>query len=59
MSKSDKMKAYRQRNEQKREMAEMYSLWCDSLYKLSIANHVMIYFFLYLNFKTRIHLIYS
>ncbi|CAG2104639.1 unnamed protein product [Medioppia subpectinata] len=39
MSRSDKIQRFRQRFQQKREMAEMYSLWCDCLYKLSIANH--------------------
>ncbi|XP_054160860.1 DNA-directed RNA polymerase, mitochondrial-like [Oppia nitens] len=39
MDKSDKIHVYRQRNQMKREMAEMYSLWCNCLYKLSIANH--------------------
>ncbi len=45
MSKMDRMKTYREREIQKREQAEMYSLWCDCLYKLSIANHVIIFIF--------------
>ncbi|XP_046457253.1 DNA-directed RNA polymerase, mitochondrial-like [Daphnia pulex] len=36
---SHKVKAYRDRIAFKRQKAEMYSLWCDSLYRLSLANH--------------------
>lgn len=39
MSKADKAKVTRERLLNKRRRAEMYSLWCDALYKLSIANH--------------------
>ncbi|XP_037513108.1 DNA-directed RNA polymerase, mitochondrial [Rhipicephalus sanguineus] len=39
MSKADKVKITRERLFNKRRRAEMYSLWCDALYKLSIANH--------------------
>ncbi|KAL1483340.1 hypothetical protein MTO96_012747 [Rhipicephalus appendiculatus] len=39
MSKADKVKITRERLLNKRRRAEMYSLWCDALYKLSIANH--------------------
>ncbi|XP_050024400.2 DNA-directed RNA polymerase, mitochondrial [Dermacentor andersoni] len=39
MSKADKVKVTRERVLNKRRRAEMYSLWCDALYKLSIANH--------------------
>ncbi|KAH7960437.1 hypothetical protein HPB49_019575 [Dermacentor silvarum] len=39
MSKADKIKVTRERMLNKRRRAEMYSLWCDALYKLSIANH--------------------
>lgn len=28
------------RMELKRKKGEMYSLWCDALYRLSLANHV-------------------
>lgn len=40
MSKHEKMTLHRKIFSMKRERAEMYSLWCDCLYKLSIANHV-------------------
>ncbi|CAN7938572.1 unnamed protein product [Ixodes hexagonus] len=39
MSKLEKAKVSRERMMLKRRRAEMYSLWCDALYKLSIANH--------------------
>ncbi|XP_064459637.1 DNA-directed RNA polymerase, mitochondrial-like [Ornithodoros turicata] len=39
MSKTEKLKVARERMLVKRKKAEMYSLWCDALYKLSIANH--------------------
>ena len=33
----------------KKELAEMYSLWADCMYKLSIGNHVCLIIKLYLN----------
>lgn len=42
MSKQDKFKLFRQRLYHRRRQAEMYSLWCDALYRLSLANHVSI-----------------
>ncbi|KAM7309765.1 DNA-directed RNA polymerase, mitochondrial isoform X2 [Ixodes scapularis] len=39
MTKLEKAKVSRERMVLKRKRAEMYSLWCDALYKLSIANH--------------------
>lgn len=33
------MAQYRQKK------SDMYSLWCDTLYKLSIANHVCFHYF--------------
>ncbi|KAK9496675.1 hypothetical protein O3M35_013072 [Rhynocoris fuscipes] len=39
MTKEEKYQAYRKRMIAKRKKAEMYSLWCDALYKLSLANH--------------------
>lgn len=39
-SAEDKRKVYKERTEQKRRKNEMYSLWCDALYRLSLANHV-------------------
>lgn len=40
---------YRQRLETTRRKAEMYSLWCTSLYMLSLANHVrIVYIFVFL-----------
>lgn len=43
MSKEERSKLYKERAILKREKAEMYSLWCDALYRLSLANHVCIY----------------
>ncbi|XP_046673153.1 DNA-directed RNA polymerase, mitochondrial isoform X2 [Homalodisca vitripennis] len=39
MTKQERYQAYRQRMLLRRQKAEMYSLWCDALYKLSLANH--------------------
>lgn len=38
-TKEEKYQAYRKRMLIRRKKAEMYSLWCDALYKLSLANH--------------------
>lgn len=43
MSKEERSKLYKERAMLKREKAEMFSLWCDALYRLSLANHVCIY----------------
>ncbi|RZC40231.1 DNA-directed RNA polymerase, mitochondrial, partial [Asbolus verrucosus] len=39
MDKSQKFKMFRQKLQYRRKKAEMYSLWCDCLYRLSLANH--------------------
>jgi len=39
MSPSDRSAIFRQRMIVRRRKAEMYSLWCDALYKLSLAQH--------------------
>ncbi|XP_050532708.1 DNA-directed RNA polymerase, mitochondrial [Daktulosphaira vitifoliae] len=39
MSKEERSLIHRERNILKRQKAEMYSLWCDALYRLSLANH--------------------
>lgn len=39
-SKDERIVLIRKRFKQRKENSEMYSLWCDCLYKLSIANHV-------------------
>ncbi|XP_021914450.1 DNA-directed RNA polymerase, mitochondrial isoform X2 [Zootermopsis nevadensis] len=39
MTKVERYQAYRQRMALRRRKAEMYSLWCDALYRLSLANH--------------------
>ena len=39
----EKRKIDRARMELKRKKNEMYSLWCDALYRLSLANHVSFY----------------
>lgn len=40
MDKVEKYQFFRQKLQYKRKKAEMYSLWCDCLYRLSLANHV-------------------
>jgi len=40
MGKTEKFKAHKERLALKRRKAEMYSLWCDALYRLSLADHV-------------------
>lgn len=40
MPKQEKFQIHKQRLALKRKKAEMYSLWCDALYRLSLANHV-------------------
>ncbi|EFA08534.1 DNA-directed RNA polymerase, mitochondrial [Tribolium castaneum] len=39
MDKAQKFKLFRQKLQYRRKKAEMYSLWCDCLYRLSLANH--------------------
>lgn len=39
MNKQERYQAYRQRMLLRRRKAEMYSLWCDALYRLSLAHH--------------------
>lgn len=39
LTKTQKFEFYRQRMVHRRKQAEMYSLWCDALYRLSLANH--------------------
>lgn len=39
MSKAERYRVYRERMSLRRRKAEMYSLWCDALYRLSLANH--------------------
>lgn len=46
MSKEERSKLFKERALLKREKAEMFSLWCDALYRLSLANHVYISIFL-------------
>jgi DNA-directed RNA polymerase len=40
MTKAERFQIFRQRMALRRHKAEMYSLWCDALYRLSLANHV-------------------
>lgn len=40
MTKAEKFQIFRQKMQVRRRRAEMYSLWCDALYRLSLANHV-------------------
>lgn len=39
MDKTQKYLNFRQKLQYRRKKAEMYSLWCDCLYRLSLANH--------------------
>lgn len=54
MTKVERYQAYRQRMALRRRKAEMYSLWCDALYRLSLANHVSV--ILYIEFHTILHM---
>lgn len=40
MSKDERTRLFKERAILKRQKAEMFSLWCDALYRLSLANHV-------------------
>lgn len=40
MTRQEKLKVHKTWLALKRKKAEMYSLWCDALYRLSLANHV-------------------
>ncbi|CAG9865430.1 unnamed protein product [Phyllotreta striolata] len=37
--KAERFELFKQRMQHRRKKAEMYSLWCDCLYRLSLANH--------------------
>lgn len=55
-TKYEKYQNFRNRMIQRRKKSEMYSLWCDALYKLSLANHVILFLFFFIlnnnnNFK--------
>ncbi|KAJ9581673.1 hypothetical protein L9F63_023149, partial [Diploptera punctata] len=39
MSKAEKYQVFREKMFLRRHKADMYSLWCDALYRLSLANH--------------------
>jgi len=49
MSKDERSKLYKERIILKRQKAEMFSLWCDALYRLSLANHVFKYIYIYID----------
>lgn len=40
LTQEEKIKNFKLKLLHKRKQAEMYSLWCDALYRLSLANHV-------------------
>lgn len=40
MDKTEKYRLFKQKLQYRRKKAEMYSLWCDCLYRLSLADHV-------------------
>lgn len=46
LSNKEKFHIFRQKLIHRRKQGEMYSLWCDTLYRLSLANHVSITFIL-------------
>lgn len=39
LTKTEKFELFRKKMAHRRKQAEMYSLWCDALYRLSLANH--------------------
>ncbi|XP_075153749.1 mitochondrial RNA polymerase [Haematobia irritans] len=39
ISNADRAKLFKDKMTHRRKQAEMYSLWCDTLYRLSLANH--------------------
>lgn len=47
MSTEERSKLYKERVMLKRQKAEMFSLWCDALYRLSLANHVCTFLKIY------------
>lgn len=42
ISNAERAKLFKDKMSHRRKQAEMYSLWCDTLYRLSLANHVSI-----------------
>lgn len=40
MDKTERFQLFKQKLQYRRKKAEMYSLWCDCLYRLSLADHV-------------------
>lgn len=40
MTKLERFQNFKKRMAAQRKKAEMYSLWCDALYRLSLADHV-------------------
>lgn len=50
MTKDERSRLHKERALLKREKAEAFSLWCDALYRLSLANHVCIF-----NFKKYVY----
>lgn len=45
MDKTERFQIFKQRLQYRRKKAEMYSMWCDCLYRLSLADHVNINLF--------------
>ena len=52
VSKTEKFQLFRQKLIHRRKQGEMYSLWCDALYRLSLANHVSTYMLLFMRYFT-------
>lgn len=50
MTKAERFQAYRRRLALRRKKAEMYSLWCDALYRLSLASHVSVFKITFISF---------
>lgn len=51
MDKQERYENFKRRLQYRRKKGEMYSLWCDCLYRLSLANHVSFH-----HFKNLLHL---
>lgn len=51
LTKKEKFEIFRQKLMYRRRQVEMYSLWCDALYRLSLANHVSLARCKKINFK--------
>lgn len=51
LTKQEKFEILKEKINHKRQQAEMYSLWCDALYRLSLANHVSCFLLFYQSYN--------